>query len=333
MAEKINLLKKTLGRREFIKYTGAAGAAIAVSGFPAVVLGKKIPVRVGYLVGAELHQTSVPIHKEKHILEDAGFEVMWREFIAGPFVMQHFAGGDVDVAYLGIPPAMISRGAGVKIKVVSSLHLDGSSLVVKPGITKLSQLDGRNVGTPGVGSIQDAMLSMVEKKHGIKVIHKHIKVTDQPIYLKTGEIDGYITWEPFGEMAEYDGYGNILLRSKDMFPGHQCCVLVVSENFLENNPKAVKKIVELEATVRKYQIANAERVLKWVSKYTLKPLEVIKRAYVNNMTYNYPILVDHESTRTFIETCIEQGKIRKERVPDIDKFMQEFIDERFVPMT
>ena len=63
-------------------------------------------------------------------------------------------------------------------------------------IKKVADLNGKSLGTPGIGSIQDAMVDSLAKNNGIKIAHKAMKVSDMPIFLQKGEIDGFIAWAP-----------------------------------------------------------------------------------------------------------------------------------------
>jgi NitT/TauT family transport system substrate-binding protein len=65
-----------------------------------------------------------------------------------------------------------------------------------------------------------------------------------PVLLTTGQIDGYIAWQPYLALAEKSGIGNVVAYSRDFQPdgawhNHPCCVLVASNNTLQNRPDMV----------------------------------------------------------------------------------------------
>ncbi len=41
----------------------------------------------------------------------------------------------------------------------------GSAIIVEANGVRVKDIDGKTIGTPGIGSIQDAMLNKKEKKH------------------------------------------------------------------------------------------------------------------------------------------------------------------------
>jgi NitT/TauT family transport system substrate-binding protein len=64
------------------------------------------------------------------------------------------------------------------------------------------------------------------------------------VLLTTGQIDGYIAWQPYLALAEKSGIGNVVAYSRDFQPdgawhNHPCCVLVASNNTLQNRPDMV----------------------------------------------------------------------------------------------
>ncbi|VVB72094.1 NMT1-like family protein [uncultured archaeon] len=62
-----------------------------------------------------------------------------------------------------------------------------------------------------------------------------------PVLLTTGQIDGYVAWQPYLALAEKSGIGKTVAYSRDFPPdglwhNHPCCVLVASNDVLQNHP-------------------------------------------------------------------------------------------------
>jgi NitT/TauT family transport system substrate-binding protein len=60
-----------------------------------------------------------------------------------------------------------------------------------------------------------------------------------PMLLTTGQIDGYVAWQPYLALAEKSGIGKVVALSRDFPPdgtwhNHPCCVLVASNDILQN---------------------------------------------------------------------------------------------------
>lgn len=287
------------------------------------------PLHFGYLVADQLHGPGPMIMKEKGFLKDEGFDVKWSEFLAGAFAMQHFSTGEVDAVVCGAVPVMIARGSGTDVVILASANTEGSAIVVLPEIMSVKDLQGQRVGTPGLGSIQDAMLSMVEKKHNIKIQHVPIKVSDMPIYLNKKEIKGFIAWEPNCSRAVDMGYGKILLTSHDMLPGHQCCVLAVQGKMIKENPAKVKRIMKAYLRALDYANKNQEETVKLIAKHTNLSEKVVKVA-LPIVKYPSPPFADKESLKVMGQLLMDTGKIEKDKVPDLNKLIAEVYNETFL---
>lgn len=300
-----------------------------VAGFQSNAVAKEKPIYFGYLTCDQIHEPCPMIMKAKKFLEAEGLKVKWGEFLAGSYVMQHMASGEVDIATCGAVPSLITRGAGVDIVILADSNTDGSRLVVKNSIKTPKDLDGKLIGTPGLGSIQDALLDMIAEKYKIKIVHKHMKVSDMPIFFNKGEIDGFIAWEPHPSRAAIGmGLGHYLLSSQDILPGHQCCVLVARGDFVRKNPDKIRKIMRAYMRAEGFLITNPEESKKMMVKYTMLSREVVDSA-AECVTHAYPPFLDRASMKLMTEGLIKSGKIQHKNL-DVDKFVNDAIDESFL---
>lgn len=299
---------------------------------PTVCSAEMKKIHFGYLVADQIHNFASMLIKEKKLFEAEGLQVEWGEYLAGAYVMQHLAAGEVDFATCGCIPTMITRGRGVDVVILAGSNTEGSSIIVKESIKTVKDLDGAKIGTPGIGSIQDAMVDMVARKHKIKIIHKHMSVPDMPIYLKKGEIDGFIAWSPHNTKTAALGYGHILLTSNDILPGHQCCVLVARGELLRKEPETVKKVMRAYMKAFQYQMAsekNHNETLDLVVKYTNAPKEVVVKAW-ELTPHPYPPYANIDSLKMQAEGLLKGGKIKRGVITDIDKFIAQVYHPYFL---
>jgi NitT/TauT family transport system substrate-binding protein len=68
-----------------------------------------------------------------------------------------------------------------------------------------------------------------------------------PQLLTTDQIDGFFVWQPYVAMARQGGMGKILTYSEDLPPNHYwadqpCCVLVMSNRFIVQNPEQARML-------------------------------------------------------------------------------------------
>ncbi|MEM2917338.1 MAG: ABC transporter substrate-binding protein [Candidatus Bathyarchaeia archaeon] len=282
-----------------------------------------MPVRIGYLV-ADIHQIAFFVAYYQGFYEEEGIRPIRLEYVNGPAQMLAFASGELDAGYVGIVPALISKSKGADFKIMASANLEGSAIITKPEIKSAQDLDGKTVGTPGLGTIQDALLSLFEKKYGVSTIHKSYSGPSQlPLDFEKGEIDAYISWEPFVAEAYVKGWGNINYTSHDILPLHQCCIFYVSGKIFREQPDLAKRLVRVHVKAMKYVVENPEDAQKIFAERTGKSLNVVQESW-KRMIWDYHLNVT--SIETFANYLIEQSKIESADVPNVKQFIENMID-------
>ncbi len=104
-------------------------------------------------------------------------EVEWRLLGTGPAIMQAFQNRELDLAYIGLPPAIIGMAQGADVICVAGGHMEGTVMAGKSqwlGHAEgadlravLQQFRGRRIGVPGKGSIHDVILKDCIERFGL----------------------------------------------------------------------------------------------------------------------------------------------------------------------
>ncbi len=290
-----------------------------------------VELRVGHLLADELHQPGWCVAEELGYIREEGLKAVHLEYAHGPEEMLHFAAGELDVAYVGAVPFLRARAKGVDIVAVASSNTEGSALVVSADIKGVRDLDGRRIGTPGIGTIQNYMLNVVEEKWGVKLERRHYKVTELIKLFEKGEIDGYIAWEPHASRAVYMKIrgAHILLTSRDLLPGHQCCIIAVRGDWVRERPELVLKIVRWHVKAMKWVSEHPEEAEEIIAKYSGLDIELIKMAH-RIVKHPYPPYLDINSMKIMLRGLIEAGDLTPEEVGDLDEFLSEAVDQSFI---
>jgi len=283
------------------------------------------PVRIGYLV-ADIHQIAFFIAYYEGFYEEEGIRAIRLEYVNGPTEMIAFAAGDLDAGYVGVVPALISRSKGADFVIVASANLEGSAIVAKPEVKNVTDLNGKTVGTPGIGTIQDSLLYMVEKRFNISVTRSPMATPLLPLAFETGDIDAFIAWEPFAAevVAKPGSVGHIVYTSRDILPNHQCCVLYVSGKILREQRDLAKRLIRIHLRAMEFASEQAETAQQIFANRTGKALNVVQESW-ERMIWDYNLNVT--SMKTFVNYLLEQGKINPADVPNVDDFINASIDQ------
>ncbi len=205
-------------------------------------------VKIGYLPSD--HDAALFVADAQGLYKDAGISTELVQFNNGGDLMTAMASGDVDVGYVGIAPVLSSVEKGVPVKIISSAQTEGSGIVVtdESGITSGADLKGKSIATPGEASIQHVLLAYYLKQNGLTlddVNESAMKVPSMNDALKTKQIDGIITFQPYVSIAANQEGNTVLADSEAILPNHPCCVVVASDDFIKNHEDETKTILEI----------------------------------------------------------------------------------------
>jgi NitT/TauT family transport system substrate-binding protein len=296
-------------------------------------------VRMGYLLG-DLHQLPFFVAQDRGFFKDEGVNVqVVGPFDAGPAEMDALAADQLDMGYVGIAPSVLAAARKIDLSIISGVNLEGSALVTEIGINSVADLKLKKVATPAPGSIQYVMLGMLLSKismsfSDLELFPGTIKPPDMPQSLQTGLISGYFVWEPFVAKALVGGYGKALVESKDIWPGHPCCVVVTRNDFALNNNRVVGAVVSAHRKAVQFIADNPAEAKAIAQKWTNLDAAVIDNAFTR-VKYTYALSKD--DVKRFVREIISLGEngtikpiITSGDVPDLDAFADKVVDLQYI---
>jgi NitT/TauT family transport system substrate-binding protein len=316
-----------MNRRQFLQGVSALGATgLIASPHGAHAQGGKTTVRLGDIVAADVVYIAPVLAAEKGFFAEEGLDVKRSVYANGPAVTQHMASGELDFGMAATFVLLTAKAQGVDLTLVMSLAKDNAPLAVRKDIKTFADLNGKRIGTPGLGTVHDINLNYIEKTHGVTVKHVYGKITDLLIYFEKGEIDGLVGWEPVVGEAVYR-LGAVYL-AKSMRPGSESQALAVSGKLIREQPDVVLRVVRAYLKGNRYFEQNFDDSVTIAARRLQKPPDMIRLAY-GQVTVTKPY-IERASTQEAIEIAIEQKKVRKEAVGDPAAFVNKAIDESFL---
>jgi len=229
--------------------SGSGGASTAAKG--------PVTLKLGFLANIT-HATALVAVQKGFFTKNLGSGVTLKltPFSTGTEEATALLAGQLDAAYVGPNPAIKAwqTSSGKLIKIISGAASGGAALVVKKGISSVSQLKGQSLATPSLGNSQDVALRYWLKKHGLTTTQTGggdvpIKPTTPNsaavLAFQSGQIAG--GWEP----APYDAEmvaegGHVLVNEASLWPKGQFVTtnLVVTQSFLAAHPSAVSGLLK-----------------------------------------------------------------------------------------
>jgi len=311
------------------KWIIAAIIIIAIAGAGAAYMLYPKPeenvIRLGHLKSD--HHAAIYIAQAKGMYEKEGLRVETTEFKAGPELMEAIGSGRIDIGYCGAPPATTGIAKGVPVKIVATVQQEGSGIVVREGIQKIEDFRGKTIAIPMKGSIQDVLLQMTLKEHGISPEEVNIIEIEPPVMpeaLEAGRIDGFIAWEPFVAMAEQKGYGHAIAYSRDIWKNHPCCVVIATNQFIKEHPDQLRKFVKVHVEASEYLNTHKDEASSIVAEKLGTDPEIEKRAFQNMEFTPIPTSSFIDNVMKFVEIQKQLGYIKKDLTKD-DIFNLDFL--------
>lgn len=258
---------------------GAAGLHLLRQPLPA---GR--PVRMAYLQN-DLHHLPLWVALERGLFREEGVEVtIAGVFRSGPEIMSAFGSGQLDAAYVGEAPVTlaVARGAA-DVRVLAQANTEGSALVAGPNWNDGGGRE-RVVAIPGNGSVQDLLLRKALAQNGLApgpVRAIVLAPPDMLTALGSGQIDGFVAWEPYPSRAAALGLGRVLRASAEIWGGHPCCVLAVSGGLLAARDPEARALARAHGRAIAFIAAHPEEAADIAVKFTGMDRAVVRAAMLH----------------------------------------------------
>lgn len=132
-------------------------------------------LRIGHL--STFYHTAILLMADGRTPERLSTDAEWVLMGTGPDLVAALARSELDLAYIGLPPALVGIAGGAPIVCVAGGHEEGTVVVGReedagyPAETDLgallAQYADRAIGVPGKGSIHDVILAEALDRHGL----------------------------------------------------------------------------------------------------------------------------------------------------------------------
>jgi ABC-type nitrate/sulfonate/bicarbonate transport system substrate-binding protein len=290
-------MKRTTGRRDFLRTAavGAAGAALS-GGFKPLrgafaQAGPK--VTMGYLpVNVDL-----PTFKEVVELWKAeGLNIELYRAQGGPAILQALASGDVPTGDVGMAPAVVAATRGLPfyyltLSSVSTPKFPLDRIMVLPDspIRKFEDLKGKTLAINQIGTMPDASLSAANKMFGIsKADIKLVPIPypNMPQVLEQKQVDAIFPFPPADTVAEVRYNARTVIDATALIPYLGYTTIAVRRDFADANPDVVKRIVRGTIKGQRWIADNIDKARESTSEFLQIPADIRSKVRMAYFTRN-----------------------------------------------
>ena len=316
-------------RRSVMKQIGAVSVLPALAGAPAIAQAPRI-VRLADQNGSEIDYAAVWVAEMNGYYNEEGIKIDRKTYANGPSALLDIA--NLDAVMAAIVPFMQYAARGGDIRILMSLTKGNAPIVGRKTYTSVAQLNGKKVGTPGPGTIHDAVLAYIGLTQSLKFEHTPAKITDVAVMIQKGEVEAFIGWEPASAAAVARAPELLhYIQRMPPIPNAESLQLAFAPAYVKANGETVERFVR--ATLRGIEWIKAntpEKTAELVAKKMNDPnayavnLEALKSVDLTKPRLDMP------STRIWLSTIARQGKIPEELVKDIDGWVGKYLDYSFL---
>ncbi|MEL7432729.1 MAG: ABC transporter substrate-binding protein [Chloroflexota bacterium] len=303
-------------------------------------------LRIGYLPIMVMEQHFVA--EDQGWYDELGIEYETIRFQGGPAIVQAFAAGELDVAWVGINPSLVMAARGIPVSVVAANVYDGLDVIANDTFAEIwaenptaeafsiyEEQEGRKlrVATLSQGSTPDTVLRLWLDQLGLTTDDIELSglgIDQVQAALAANRVDASLIMEPVITLSQEQDWGfQVIVPGGEILPLQPGATLTVSQDLIDNNPDLVSQLVDIH--IRGTLFANddldeAARIASEGIGAEILPVEIARIA-VESPTLNWisdpNIIID--STQTYNAFQVEIG-VFDEAVAMEDLFDTSFFD-------
>jgi len=253
-----------ISRRSFLGLVGGGVAAsILGSLFPLDSVKAAVKDGIGKLEKTKLNVGFVPITCATPIImahplgfyNKYGLDVDVIKTAGWAVARDKSLAGEYDAAHMLTPmPLAMSLGAGSSATpyVMPTVeNINGQAIVLHVDHKDKrdpKQWKGFKFGVPFEYSMHNFLLRYYVAEHGLDPDKDiQIRVVPPPemvANLRAGNLDGYLSPDPFNQRAVWEKVGFIHMLTKDIWEGHPCCAFACSKEFTTKYPNTYSALLK-----------------------------------------------------------------------------------------
>lgn len=234
-------------------------------------------------IGFQKSSLNLLVARQQKLFEQAfpNAKIEWREFPAGPQMLEALAVGAVDFGYVGNTPPIFAQAAAKPLSYVAYEVVAPTAQAVlvhaDHTINSLQDLRGKRVAVQK-GSSAHELLAKTLQKAGLS--WQDI----QPIWLAPAEaraafdkkaVDAWAIWEPYLGTAEIQGHTRTLVDGR-AFPTTYS-FYIGNPDFIQKHPDSVQKLIKTNNLADQWIVQHQDQALQIYAKSTGLSIPVAQR--------------------------------------------------------
>ena len=219
-------------------------------------------------IGFQKSSLNLLVARQQKLFEQAfpNAKIEWREFPAGPQLLEALAVGAVDFGSVGNTPPIFAQAAAKPLTYVAYevVAPTAQAILVHPNsqINTLQDLKGKRIAVQRGSSAHELLAKTLQKA---QLSWQDI----EPIWLPPSDaraafdkkaVDAWAIWEPYLGTAELQGHTKTLIDGRS-FPTTYS-FYIGNPNFIQKHPQAVQKVINAINDADHWIVKHQDQALK-----------------------------------------------------------------------
>lgn len=296
-------------------------------------------LRIGHLSTA--YHTAFILMGGRWVEEKMQVKAAWNLFPTGPAMVHAFKKGELDIGYIGLPPAMIGMEQGLDIKCVGGGHVEGTVVTALAGFqtidelgsveATLAQFKGKKIGTPSQGSIHDVIIRklITDAQLTDTVIIENFEWADFILEaMEDEEVAGGCGTPPLAVLANRYLKASLVLPPNSIWPYNPSYGIVATHTMIEDYPTLVESFLQIHEDACNLMRLNPNEA----SKLAVKEIAIIGEDFLQQVfrvspKYCASLPTEYiESTLAFVPVLKKMGYIKR-TLTEHDVFEKSLIEK------
>ena len=286
---------------------------------------RKEELNIGHL--STIYHTNFILMENKKFRKNLNRDINWILYGTGPEMVQAFKKEQLDIGYMGLPPAIIGIDNGVPIKCVAGGHVEGTIMIAKKDYKNiktlsnnmyevLSQFEGKSIGVTSKGSIHDVILNYYLKEKNLLneiEVKNYTQAEFIAMDLKNGSIEGGVGTPALAVFASSILNSHIIIPPEYLWTNNPSYGIFFHEKLIEKSPELVINFLIYHKNASFLLRNNPSKAAKIIC----KNFKILNSEYVNavlEISPKYCIALSEgytNSTMEFMKSLFNLGYVRR----------------------